>query len=118
MMSNNTDATELLHLAAERLRANPHGFLITVNNATPRARLVQPLRVDDSATISIGTSPRSRKAGDLRRAAEATFVVEDRPHFAYVAVSGTCTIIEDAVPVRVTDDESTAWLRPRVRSAR
>ena len=60
-MSNITDAMALLHFAAERLRANPYGFLITVNTASPRARLVQPLHVDDAATISIGTSPRSRK---------------------------------------------------------
>ena len=81
-MSNITDAMALLHFAAERLRANPYGFLITVNTASPRARLVQPLHVDDAATISIGTSPRSRKVEALRRAAEAIFAVEDRPHFA------------------------------------
>jgi hypothetical protein len=40
-MSNITDAMALLHFAAERLRANPYGFLITVNTASPRARLVQ-----------------------------------------------------------------------------
>jgi len=89
------DATELLSLAVGLLRANPYGFLITIGDGQPRARLVQPIHVDGSATLSIGTSPRSRKVKDLRRTEDATFAAEDRGQFAYVTLTGTCSIIED-----------------------
>ena len=89
------DPVELLNLAVGLLRANAYGFLITTGDGQPRARLVQPVHVDDAATVSVGTSPRSRKVSDLRGVADAAFAVEDRDRFAYVTVSGTCSIIDD-----------------------
>jgi hypothetical protein len=63
------DAAGLAGVAVALLRANPYGFLITTTTTIVvggiHSRLVQHLRVDDDATVWIGTSPRSRKAADV-----------------------------------------------------
>lgn len=90
------DAAGIFGVAVGLLRANPYGFLITVGGGGVRSRLVQHLRVDDDATIWIGTSPRSRKAADVSAGREACYSVEDRAAFAYVTVTGRAAVCGDA----------------------
>lgn len=73
-------------MAVGLLRANPYGFLISAGDGL-HSRLVQHLRVDDDATIWIGTSPRSRKAAELSGGAPVCYSVEDRAAFGYVTVT-------------------------------
>lgn len=86
---------DLSTVALAILRSHPYGFLATTGPARPSVRLVQHLRVDDDATIWIGTSPRSRKAVEIAGSPEVTYAAEDRARFAYAAVSARAEIIED-----------------------
>ncbi len=86
----------VLARALHLLRTNPYGFLVTVDaSGGASARLIQHLGVDDEAGVVVGTSPRSRKAADVEREGRATYAVEDRASFAYVALSGPARLVDD-----------------------
>lgn len=87
---------DILALAVGILRSQPYGFLATPAADGPDLRLVQPLRIDDDATVWIGTSPASRKAGQVEARAGASYAVEDRSRFAYAAVRGPAGLVRDA----------------------
>ena len=89
-------ADEIVARAVALMHSNPYGFLVTAGSVDePHARLVQHLAVGDDARIWIGTSPRSRKAADIAARSWATYAVEDRTRFAYVAVSGMAQLVAD-----------------------
>lgn len=87
-----------LDLAVATLRSQPYGFFVTESpDAGPCARLVQPLRIDDDATVWFVTSPRTRKARDLGvGGGRAAYAVEQRDCFAYACVRGRATAVPDA----------------------
>lgn len=95
---------DLLSLVVRTLRSQPYGFLATSSLAGPSVRLVQHLRVDDDATVWLGTSPVSRKISEVREQDDATYAVEDREAFAYAVVRGRADIVEDPTMRRVLWD--------------
>lgn len=86
---------DLLPVALRTLRSHPYGFLATTGKTHPSARLVQHLRVDDDATVWIGTSPRSRKAQEVAVSPRVAYAVEDRPSFAYASLGATVSVVTD-----------------------
>lgn len=90
-----TYAHRVFDTALKLLRNNPYGFLTTVHDGRPCSRLVQHLSVEDDATLWIGTSPVSRKAGQLAANPEVLYAVEDRGDLAYVVVYGAARLVDD-----------------------
>ncbi|WP_262401365.1 pyridoxamine 5'-phosphate oxidase family protein [Actinomadura sp. CNU-125] len=90
-----TVSGELFGVALELLRANPYGFLTTVDDGQPHTRLVQHVGVDDDGTVWIGTSPTSRKAAQISRHRVVSYAVEDRAAFAYACLNATAELVED-----------------------
>jgi general stress protein 26 len=86
---------ELLDVALELLRANPYGFLSTVDNGQPHTRLVQHVSVDADGTVWIGTSPASRKAAEISRHRKVSYAVEDRAAFAYLCLHADAELVGD-----------------------
>ncbi|MFI6483151.1 pyridoxamine 5'-phosphate oxidase family protein [Nonomuraea sp. NPDC050663] len=86
---------ELFDVALTLLRANPYGFLTTVNDGQPHSRLVQHVSVDADGTVWIGTSPASRKAAEISRHRMVTYAVEDRAAFAYVCLQADAELVRD-----------------------
>lgn len=90
------DGQGLVDVALGILRSHPYGFLATrAVDGGSSVRLVQHLRVDDDATIWIGTSPRSRKVQEIEGHAQVSYSVEQRESFAYATVAGPATIVGD-----------------------
>ena len=96
---------ELLATAVAVLRSHPYGFLGTAGVDGPSQRLVQHLRVDDDATVWVGTSPRSRKVAEVGRTAGASYAVEDRDTVAYATVIGTAEVVDDLTTRRALWEE-------------
>jgi general stress protein 26 len=86
---------ELFDVALELLRANPYGFLTTVDNGQPHTRLVQHVSADADGTVWIGTSPASRKAGEISRHRKVSYAVEDRAAFAYLCLHADADLVGD-----------------------
>lgn len=87
---------DLHAVAVAILRSQPYGFLATSGDDGPYVRLVQHLRVDDTAMVWIGTSPISRKALQVQASARVSYAVEDRSRFAYAVVRGAADLVDDA----------------------
>lgn len=81
--------------AVRTLRSHAYGLLATATADEPDIRLVQHLRVDDDATVWFGTSPRSRKAEQIRLRPGVSYAVEDRQSFAYAVVLGPAQFVDD-----------------------
>ena len=107
-----TYAHRVFDTALKLLRNNPYGFLTTVHDGRPCSRLVQHLSVEDDATLWIGTSPVSRKAGQLAANPEVLYAVEDRGDLAYVVVYGAARLV-----VTFRPDTTEAELRRIVRGS-
>ncbi len=103
----------LLATAVRILRSQPYGFLATTGANGPDVRLVQHLRIDDDATVWIGTSPVSRKAVQVRASAGASYAVEDRSCFAYTVVRGLAELVEDGQLCDELWDPGSGGLLPR-----
>lgn len=86
---------ELLDIALKLLRANPYGFLTTIDDGHPHTRLVQHLGADDDGTVWIGTSPASRKAAEISRHRTVSYAVEDRAAFAYLCLYAEAELVGD-----------------------
>lgn len=80
------------------LRSQPYGFFGTPSPGSgPSVRLVQPLRIDDDATIWFVTGPTTRKAGEITAGGGvASYAVEQRDCFAYACVRGRAAATADA----------------------
>lgn len=87
-----------LDRAVATLRSQPYGFFVTPTPGSgPSVRLVQPLRIDDDATIWFVTSPTTRKAGEIQAGGgAASYAVEQRDCFAYACVRGRAATTADA----------------------
>ncbi|MGI5170649.1 pyridoxamine 5'-phosphate oxidase family protein [Spirillospora sp. CA-253888] len=86
---------DLLDVALHVLRANPYGFLTTVDDGRPHTRLVQHVGVDPDGTVWIGTSPASRKAAEISRRPAVSYAVEDRAAFAYLCLQTEADLVDD-----------------------
>jgi general stress protein 26 len=107
------DAAGFFRVALALLRASPYGFLITgAAGGGLHSRLVQHLRVEDDATIWIGTSPRSRKAADVAGGEMACYSVEDRAAFGYVTVTGRPALSADLAQRRALWEDGLAAFFP------
>ncbi len=86
-----------LATAVRTLRSQPYGFFSTPTfEGDPCVRLVQPLRIDDDATVWFVTSPATRKAQEIAAGdGAAAYAVEERECFAYACVRGRATLIRD-----------------------
>lgn len=87
-----------MEAAVATLRSQPYGFFTTTTSeGPPCARLIQPLQIDDDATVWFVTSPTTRKAQQIAAGdAGAAYAVEERACFAYVCVRGRATLECDA----------------------
>lgn len=75
-----------------------YGFLATVRDGRPVARLCEHLAVDDDLTTWVGTSRTSRKVEEIAAHPEVLYATEDRGDLGYAAVTGRATV--DASPER------------------
>lgn len=95
----------LLHTAFTTLQRAPYGFVVTAGGSEPAARLVQHLHVEPDCSVWFVTSPRSRKASDMRRNPSVCYAVEDRENFAYVSVLGEARVVPEVeTRVELWDD--------------
>ena len=85
----------LLDITRNTLERIDYGFLVTPATDGPDARLVKHLEVDDDFGVWFGTSAHSRKARQIATGSPASFAVEDRPNFAYVALKGRAAVVPD-----------------------
>ncbi|OPC85311.1 hypothetical protein B4N89_26090 [Embleya scabrispora] len=100
----------LLDTALRIVRSHGVGFLATTDECgAPRVRPVQHLAVEDDATIWFATSPRSRKALDLRARPEVSYSVEDRPAVAYATLYARAETVDSEAESSARWDET---LRP------
>ncbi len=86
---------DVMEVALRTLRSHAYGFLATAAGSGPGLRLVQHLKVDDDATVWIGTSPRSRKAREIASAPRVAYAVEDRTNFAYATVLAAAVVVTE-----------------------
>jgi len=87
-----------LAVAVATLRSQPYGFFATTTSeGDPCVRLVQPLRIDDDATVWFVTSPTTRKAREIAEGdGAAAYAAEERDCLAYACVRGRATLMSDA----------------------
>lgn len=93
----------LASAALTTLRSHPLGFL-TTGGGSRSTRLVQHLLVEDDATVWVSTSPRTRKAEEIRTTADAVYAVEDRTTAAYAVLYAECRLVDDP------DRRTALWL--------
>ena len=87
---------ELIANAREIMSAARYCALITLDSSSrPQARTVDPFAPDEDMKIWIGTNPRSRKVGEIRRNRRVTLYYFDRDAQAYVSISGTARLVND-----------------------
>ena len=67
----------------------------TAGDGGINARVLQPFPPDAEFTVWLGTSPASRKAGQLAARLPATLVYEDDARSACVVLGGTVTLVDD-----------------------
>ncbi|NWG17547.1 MAG: pyridoxamine 5'-phosphate oxidase family protein [Chloroflexi bacterium] len=86
----------LLDIVHKIIEAAVYGFLITLDESgQPNARVMQPFPPEADLTIWFGVSPHSRKVRELRRDSRATVTFYDPAKIAYVALAGSCQIVDD-----------------------
>lgn len=89
-------AARVVETASLLLNANPYGVLSTIaQDGGVHARLVQHLTTDFDLGVWIGTSPRSRKAAEIRLQSKVSYTVEDRSKFAYATLVGAASVVDD-----------------------
>lgn len=91
--------------ALELLRTVPYVHLATAGSTDVNVRQVQLLAVDDDATVWFMTSPRSRKAAEMRVSGRATLATDDAGTFTAVAAPGAVELIDDPVQLEARWDE-------------
>ena len=87
--------------AREVLRTKHYVQLATAGVTDVHVRQVQLLDVEDDLTVWFITSPRSRKAAEIRVTGRATLAADDEGTFTSVSVIGAAELIDD--PVQLQD---------------
>lgn len=87
---------QVLEIARTSIQRVTYSVLTTYGaDGCINARVMQHFKLGDDWALWFGTSPRSRKAEDVRRNPQATVVLQDNGDTAYVTVSGKVTIHDD-----------------------
>ena len=101
------DATDLSHLlagAAKTMRSAGYCWLATATEAgAPHVRPMGRVLNDpgeDQWKIRFLTDGRSNKAADMRRASEVSILFQDDPDLAFVSLTGTAALHENASETR------------------
>ncbi|MEO1062298.1 MAG: pyridoxamine 5'-phosphate oxidase family protein [Actinomycetota bacterium] len=81
--------------ALELLRTVPYVHVATAGSTDVNVRQVQLLAVDDDGTAWFMTSPRSRKAAEMRVSGRATLATDDAGTFTAIAAAGTTELIDE-----------------------
>ena len=94
------EVSRLMAGAANTMRSARYCWLATAAEAggahlRPMGRVLNDAS-EDEWTIRFLTDGRSRKAAEMRRAAEVTIVFHHEPDLAYVALTGKAELHEDA----------------------
>ena len=88
---------QLIAAAREIISNARYCALITLDaSGRTQARTVDPFPPGDDMEVWIGTNPRSRKVAEIRRHPRVTLYYFDREAQAYVSISGTGRLVNDA----------------------
>jgi general stress protein 26 len=87
---------ELLDIARGVITAALYCVLITLDEAgQANARVMQPFPPEADLTLWFGTSPRSRKALNIRRHPQLTVLYQNPTDNAYLTLQGTARLVDD-----------------------
>ena len=87
---------ELIAAAREIMSAARYCALITLDSSgRPQARTLDPFAPDENMVVWLGTNPRSRKVGAIRRQRHVTLYYFDRESQAYVTITGLARLVND-----------------------
>jgi len=88
---------QLIAAAREIISNARYCALITLDGSgRTEARTVDPFPPGEDMEVWIGTNPRSRKVAEIRRHPRVTLYYFDREAQAYVSISGTARLVNDA----------------------
>lgn len=86
----------LLGIARVTLTTTLYCTLVTVNDSgQANARVMQPFPPEQDLTVWFGTSPRSRKAQDIRQNPLVTVLYQNSETNAYLTLQGTAQLVDD-----------------------
>jgi general stress protein 26 len=85
----------VLRAARATMRRKKYCVLATAGQDGIAARVLQPFPPGPDLEVWLGTSPRSRKAAQLRADPRATLIYEDDRRAACVVLSGRIELVED-----------------------
>lgn len=85
----------VLRAARATMRRKKYCLLATAGEDGIAARVLQPFPPEPNLEVWLGTSPRSRKAAQLRADPRATLVYEDDAKSACAVLSGRIELVED-----------------------
>ena len=87
----------LIAAAREIMETARYCALITVDSkGRTHARTMDPFPPDENMLVWFGTNPRSRKVAEIRRNSRVVLYYFDREGPAYVTISGTARLVDDA----------------------
>lgn len=87
---------ELLKVIRQAIQSTQYAFLMTADDTgLINVRLMQPFPPDDDLTLWFGTSPRSRKAENIRRDPRVTVAYQDSAGAAYITLQGQAYLVDD-----------------------
>lgn len=87
---------ELLEITKNMINSVDFCFLITLGESgQPNARLVQHFKTDESLVVWFGTSPKSRKANELRQNPHLSVAFYHPDDTAYVTLKGAAELVDD-----------------------
>ncbi len=87
---------QLLGIARDIMTTVQYCVLITLDETgQANARLMQPFPPEPDLTLWFGTSPRSRKALNIRRNPHITVLYQDTTNNAYLTLQGTSRLVDD-----------------------
>jgi general stress protein 26 len=84
----------VLRAARATMRRKKYCLLVTAGEDGPDARTLQPFPPGPGLEVWLGTSPRSRKAAQLRADPRATLVYEDDRKAACVTLAGRVELVD------------------------
>jgi len=94
----------LLEVAGEVIDAAGYATLATVDeDGRPRLRVMDPLPPGPGMVIWFATNPATRKVREIRANREVTVFYFDPGSLAYVTISGTARLVDDA------DEKAEHW---------
>ena len=94
--SQEINREKLIAAAREIMITARYCALITLDSSgRPQARTLDPFAPDENMVVWLGTNPRSRKVGAIRRQRHVTLYYFDRESQAYVTITGLARLVND-----------------------